>query len=175
VILLLEEGCDPHQPDKQGRMALEIACEKGGPPVNVIRDICRKMGELEPHSARPRTGPIHWLCKRRDLEITEIILEYKILLDRIDDKGYQGTYYLIGAEDENVAVAILEKLLVAGYDVNTVDRKGRTLLEILGDRNCWEYRPKMVEWLIRHGANEKSIEKVASDSRYQKRVAEILN
>jgi ankyrin repeat protein len=176
VTLLLEEGCDPHQPDKQGRLALEIACENGGPPVSVIRQICQKMRSLEPTSTKPRTGPIQWLCKRRDLEIAAVILEYGILLDRIDDKGYQGTYYLIGAEDENVAVAILDKLRQAGYDVNAMDKKERTLLEILADRVCWEYRPKMVEWLIRHGAHEKSIAKALGDNRYKKkRVVEILS
>jgi ankyrin repeat protein len=145
VDLLLEEGCDPHQPDKHGRMALEIACEKGGPPLNVIRSICQRMGSLEPQSTNPRTGPIHWLCKRRDLEIADLILSYKIMLDRIDNQGNQGPYYLIGGEDENIAVAILEKLLKAGYDVNTQDKRERTLLDVLTDRSCcWETKPKMV-------------------------------
>jgi hypothetical protein len=101
------------------------------------------------------------------------------VLDRVDQNGNLGPYYLFMQSNEAVAIAILEKIVAAGFDLTAHDRKGRTLLQaLLATRTA--FRPRIAEWLIEHGAlgfselGERSIDMIAAHPRYSKELAPVI-
>jgi ankyrin repeat protein len=147
---LLELGCDPANSDKMGELPLELAVLGGAEPA-ILRLICNKSVSIDVPSGRTGGGPVHWLCRRGSLDVADLLLSYKIVLDGLDERGNVGPVRLFSYQDEGLAIQIMERLLKAGFDINAPSRSHSTLLDLLAEYKL-ATRPVLAKWLIEHGA-----------------------
>ena len=101
------------------------------------------------------SGAVHWICTSCNPEIARIILSKGgVDVNRLDQEGHMGPFYMldIGEEDDNIEV--LELLLQYGLEIN---KKTPKTASILGEFVSSITKPlKIIEWLLAHGADMNS-------------------
>lgn len=94
---------------------------------------------------------VHWACSSCNPEITRIILSHGIDVNRLDQDGHMGPFYMLDIGNQENTIEVLELLLQAGLDIN---KKTPNSSSILSDYVSSITKPlKIIEWLLAHGAN----------------------
>lgn len=85
--------------------------------------------------------------------IAEMILRRGIDVNRFDDKGYPGPFYLVDSVPTKVAIEILDLLVENGYKINSfsMNPPGMTILGYF--LQGIQRDPVVIEWLLQHGAD----------------------
>lgn len=64
-------------------------------------------------------GPVHWMCTLLDVDIAKEFLKFNIDVNRFDQDGNTGLYFLKNKPKyEKEVLEIMELLINAGFDVN---------------------------------------------------------
>lgn len=157
VPLLLQCGENPGYvtPEKK-ETALTLACFTN--QKEVVKLICDNLVQVDLDSNIKMPAAVHWICRSYNPEIARIVLAKNIDTNRFDNDGRVGPYYLLDVGQVDDVIDIFQQLVDHGFDINlrfTVNGKpqpGKNT--ILGDYiTSIKKSPKIIEWLLLHGAD----------------------
>jgi hypothetical protein len=136
--------------------ALSLACAQK--EIGVVRLLCQKMTNLDPGINKhvpDVTGPVHYICKAKNVEIAKIVLERAQSFDvnRLDEQGRPGPCHLIDGTNPKDAIEILDALVQAGFDVNLHCRDTETIIQKFIRGIAPNLNAPIVKWLMAHGAD----------------------
>ncbi|OHT00708.1 hypothetical protein TRFO_32527 [Tritrichomonas foetus] len=118
-----------------------------------IKYLLDKISEVDLKPNERMKSAVHWICQSHSKRIVQMVLEKGIDVNRFDEKGQPGPYYLIDTTPDNEAIEILDLLVKYGYDLNGVCQYGCGLT-ILGQYLCSiKSCLPVIEWLLAHGAD----------------------
>ena len=149
IPLLLKTKCEPEARTKDNKTALSLACFQGNYEAatmiaNVLVDV-----DIPSNIAAP--SAVHWICQARDPKIAEIVLSKGINVNRLDQDGHQGPFYMLDVGQEDEIIQILDLLFKYGFNVNLHSRGKNT---ILGEYLMAIKRQyKIIDWLLSKGAD----------------------
>jgi ankyrin repeat protein len=132
VPVLLDAGSKTDAANTHNETALSLACAQK--EVGVVRLLCQKMTTLDPGINKhvpDISGPVHYICKAKNVEIAKIVLERAQSFDvnRLDEQGRPGPCHLIDGTNPKDTVEILDALVQAGFDVNLKCRDSEIIIQ----------------------------------------------
>jgi ankyrin repeat protein len=153
IPVLLDCGEDPSYVTPRGNMsALFLACFMGDAWVDVIKMLCERVTKLDLDPGLREKAAIHWACQSKSPEIVEAIVSKGIDVNRLDQNGKTGVFYLLDACSEDTIIRILEILVDYGLEIT----KGPNL-SIMADFATAIGKPcKVIEWLFEHGVDPRA-------------------
>ena len=116
VQYLLESGEDPNYIAKDYQTALSLACFTN--QENIVKLLCNHIDIVDIDPNLKQKAAVHWICESKNPEIVRMVLAKGIDVNRRDQSGHSGPFYLCDAPNEDCTIDILEQLLHAGLDVN---------------------------------------------------------
>lgn len=134
--------------------ALSLACFQDSRLA--VKYLCERMTNVDIDPAIRAKAAVHWICQSKDPEVVKMVLNKGIDVNRLDEDGHTGVYYLLDLTDEQTIINILELLYEHGLDLNIQGKSitGADVNTILGDYVSSIHRPeKVISWLLQHGAN----------------------
>lgn len=175
VPTVVESGVDlEHMSKETYETALSLACLQSY--RKTVKYLCDRMKNVDIDPSIRKRAAVHWICQSKDPEIAKFILAKGIDVNRLDEDGNPGPYYLMDLTDADTTIQILELLCENGFDINIQGKSvdGKEANTVLGDFVASIHRPKkVIEWLLEHGADmnanmvasKKSIIETVSNSR----------
>lgn len=151
--LLLERGDDFEYVSKTNDNALSLACYLK--KRSVVKYLCDHMTEIDIDPSLQRRAAVHWICLSGDVQIVKMVLAKYIDVNRIDQNGNPGPFYLLDICDEDTTLEILKLLYNAGLDLNIRGKSvdGKKTNTILGHFvSSIQRQTKVIEWLLKNGA-----------------------
>jgi len=149
IPLLIEANIPINTCNSSFETPLSAACYLSH--VESVRVLCNHIDNIDIPSNIHAKAAVHWLCESKSVEIARIILDKNIDVNRLDQSGNIGPYYLIDMEDTTKHIEILELLYQKGIDLNKTLPGKNTLLG-----NHLKFVKKdavVIKWLIDHGAD----------------------
>lgn len=127
---------------------------------DIIIDLLTKYPDtrIEPPDDAEMSGVCHWICKMCDTQVAELMIRTPgVDVNRLDQKGYTGPYYLSMQKDykegdTQSSTKILDILISHGFNVNL--RKNATtpsLLEVFV--KAMKVRYNIIEYLLKNKAD----------------------
>lgn len=92
---------------------------------------------------------VHWACYSCNPRIVKMLCEKDIDVNRLDDKGHCGPYYMIDRTDSQTFINILHILVDHGFQLDVRDNK--SLLAEVVHSVTKDY--DVICWLLKNGAN----------------------
>ena len=176
---LLDLGLDPYFVSLSGKTVLSLACSNND--IQTVNLLCERMEYIEIPARTPMSfsSIARYAISSKNLEILRIILNKGgIELNRYDSNGDLAADAIRGVIDDDLGVKMLEMLIAYGFNVNTRHPQTRkAFIDRVIEYTLARY-PKIVEFLLQHGADVRTqqqdgstlIEKVRKfqkrDSRY---------
>ena len=155
VPLLAESGENlEYTTPNTSETALSLACFQSFRPT--VKYLCEHMTKVDIDPSLRAKAAVHWICQSKDPEIAKMVLAKGINVNRLDQDGHTGLYYLLDLTDEQTTIQIIELLFKEGLDLNIQGKslQGNDVNSILGDFVSSIHRPeKVIGWLLEHGAN----------------------
>lgn len=150
VPLLFEYGDKlDHVVENTGETALSLACFQNF--QETVKFLCDNMHNIEISNQLNKKAAVHWICGSKNIEIVKMVLDKNIDINRLDEDGHPGPYYMIDSIDEDDVVVILQLLFVKGLNLNNHGNKANS---ILGDFVLSIQKPlKVIGWLLQNGAD----------------------
>ncbi|OHT10034.1 hypothetical protein TRFO_20837 [Tritrichomonas foetus] len=132
--------------------ALSLACFSGD--EELVKYLLNYVTQIDRSPDIKCKSAIHWICQSHSLNIVREVLKHNIDVNRFDDKGQPGPFYLLDRTSEEVTIDILELLVQYGYDINNVYRYHQQQKSLLchflsGIKPVY----RIIEWLLQHGAD----------------------
>lgn len=116
-----------------------------------VKFLCDNMHNFDISNQLNKKAAVHWICGSRNIEIVKMVLDKNIDLNRLDEDGHPGPYYMIDLIDEDDAVVILQLIFVKDSNLNNHGNKANS---ILGDFVLSIQKPlKVIGWLLQNGAD----------------------
>lgn len=150
IVLLLETDCMIKQMTDKFETALSLAClNENEDAVRLIAD--KIIDDIDIPKDKKAPGATHWACYSCNPHIVEIILNRDININRFDQHGHTGPYYLLDRGTEDNTIRILEMYVKRGYDINLHDKNKNTIFGefLIAIKKCY----KIYEWFLSHGAD----------------------
>ncbi|KAH0788828.1 ankyrin repeat protein [Histomonas meleagridis] len=154
VPILLDSGEDPEYFAPDGKSALFLSCFTDN--VDVVRLLCEKMRVVDIDPQKNAKGLIHYACMSYDPEIVKIVLTKNIEINRMDEEGRLGPWYLADMAKEEDIIQILEMLVDKGLNLNLVKNLGheKNSDPLLGSFViAIKKMMNVMEWMLVHGAD----------------------
>lgn len=136
-----------------GETALSLACFVGHRLT--VKYLCDHMTKVDIDPSFRTKAAVHWVCQSKDPEIVKMVLAKNINVNRLDQDGHTGLFYLLDLTDEDNTIKIIELLYNAGLDLNIQGKSvtGAEVNSILGDFVSSIHRPtKVIGYLLQNGA-----------------------
>lgn len=161
VEALLQSGADPNRSLPGGVTPLMLACALGLPEISA-RLLARGAGidavDDQGHSAL-HCAALHAFTARdrvRALALFDLLLQAELPADGATAQGHTPVMLLLGARaeagaacDEEVLMAVLDRLLTEGVSLDSQDRRGLTVLHLAAQHGLL----RVVQRLLREGAD----------------------
>lgn len=155
VPFLVECGENPeYSTPERHETALSLACYQSF--RQTVKYLCEHMSKVDIDPTIRAKAAVHWICQSNDPEIVKIVLKKGIDVNRLDENGHTGAYYLQDHADQQTTIIIIELLYEHGFDLNIQGKSvtGKEVNTILGDYVSSIHRPeKVIRWLLQHGAD----------------------
>lgn len=154
VPLLIQHGEQPEFVSSDYQTALSLACFINQP--DIVKYLCDHMTQVDIDPNLQQKAAVHWICSSKNPEIVKMVLQKGINVNRLDDQGHSGVYYLIDTSDDKVVINILQQLLDNGLNINLQGKNsaGAVTNSILADFvESIARPPTVIEWLLAHGAD----------------------
>ncbi len=156
IAALLEQGVDINATNEKGETALHIASRIGR--LSIVRLLLEYSPDLYSENEAGYT-PLAVAIGRNHIKTIKLLLDAQRSSRYIPKLGYIHTVVETGN------VAAVEALIDQGYDVDSVDGEGVTLLHLAAKRGDGA----MVEMLVRNGADAGKVDNEGRDSLYYAR------
>ena len=149
IPIILKTECDPEAMTNDHRTALEYACFQGNyEAARMISDVIVNI-DIPRNIDAP--SAVHWICQSQDIRIAEIFLPRGINVNRLDNEGRAGPFFMLDTGDEDENIKILDLLYKYGFNVN-LHANGKNSL--LGEYvSSMKLSYKIIEWLLSKGAD----------------------
>ncbi|KAH0792541.1 ankyrin repeat-containing protein [Histomonas meleagridis] len=175
IKLLLESGENPNE-FRNNKCAFYIACESDQVDVAMLLAQCTRKFETDYLGK----SAIHYLCILHNIEVMKVVLEKGINVNREDENGRLGPFYMIDIVSTDEFIKIMELLMKYGFDINT-KTSGDPLIASI--ENSIMKPVQLVQWLIQHGADlnmmvpskKMTLYKLLSNSQKFKNLPEVVN
>ncbi|NP_899192.1 transient receptor potential cation channel, subfamily N, member 1 [Danio rerio] len=117
-------------PDKNGCLPLLLAAEAGN--VGIVRELLSSQSEPQIRAAKTANGDtaLHICCRRRDVEMAKILVEFGANPDSQNDEGQTPLHIAAHEGDENM----LKFLYLCKANANISDKMDRSPLHIAAER-----------------------------------------
>lgn len=98
---------------------LGLMCFYGKQFKELILKVLKRMDDIEPPVPNV-SGPVHWICRICDIDITKEFLRHNFDVNRLNNHGKSGFIHLAHncSFPEDVILEIAKLLINAGFDVN---------------------------------------------------------
>ena len=151
VSLLLENGADPSVRASDGNTALSLNCFSFQ-NLNVMKLLCDSLINVDIPDEINGLSAVHWICQSGSVEICKMILDRGINVNRIDEHGRTGPYYLVDIGTEDNQLKILELLYEHGLDINFRSSQRQNSAFGIYVQSIKHY-PKIIDWFLSHGGD----------------------
>ena len=170
IPILLQSNCNPSDITKDNKTALYYACFQGN--EEAVRMLTDVLFDVDIPYDIKSSGAVHWACQSHNYNIVELIISKGINVNRLDENGRTGPFYIldVGNEDENLK--ILKLLVQYGFNINYHPPKGNT---ILGDMLTGIKKPyKLIEYLLQVGADANVLLQAKTKTQHQQTIADFM-
>ena len=149
VRMLLEAGDDPNYFAPDHTSALFLACYHGEGWLDIVELLASRVTKIDLDPHLKKKAAIHWACQSQCPEIVELLLRKGIDVNRLDEKGKTGLYYLLDTSQsfpEEKLIRVMEIMLEHGLSLT-----GPNLSIIVDFIKAITKQPRVIGWLFAHG------------------------
>lgn len=152
IPLLLESGCDPNYVTPDNKTAMYRACFYSS--VDAVRILAEAMYDVDIPSKTRAQAAVHWICQSKSIEIAKILCAKGIDVNRVDQDGNTGPFYIIDMDiPQEQTIGILQILLDHGLDINFHEKGKLTILGYFLTSINTTKNAKIIDFLLQNGAD----------------------